>query len=224
MLSACAFPQNNAGTRVEVTPFGGFETGASAPLTVKSDANGNPTSAINSVSIHKGGSYGAFFDYSKSENFQYEFMWVRNSTSLSQHDFIVGNSFDTYSARADQYQFGVLFHLLDSTRKLRPYIAGGVGFTHTVRADTPFTSASNNPDFIPASGGGTDTAFAFNLGAGAKFYATRHIGLRLDGRFLPSYATSTQGVICDELGFCSNGTKRNFYQRLNLGAGVILRF
>lgn len=216
------FAQTSITTRFEVTPFAGVETGASAPITVPTDLNGNALSGIDRAGVDKGGSYGLFLDYSKSENFQYEFMWAHNSTKLSQHDFTIGESFDTYDASVDQYQFGVLFHLMNADRKLRPYIAGGLGFSHTSNSSTPLPSAFENPFFIP-SNNTSDTAFSFNIGGGAKYYLAKHFGLRGDLRFIPSYASSTEGVTCNGFG-CFSGTQRNFFKRVNLAGGLIFRF
>lgn len=224
LLGAAALSaQNSSGTRFEITPFAGIETGASAPITVPTDLNGNPLNGIDKVGVDAGSSYGLFFDYAKTENFSYEFMWARNATSLNQHDFTTGQTFDTYDATVDQYQFGALFHIFDSSHKLRPYVAGGVGFTHTSNSSTAKASALENPFFIPSSGNNSDTAFSFNIGGGAKYYITKHFGLRGDLRFLPTYASSTEGLVCGGFG-CSNGTQRNFFKRVNLAGGVVIRF
>jgi hypothetical protein len=214
------FAQN--GTKFEVAPFVGIETGASAPLNVPTDINGNPLSGISGAGVGAGVSYGTFVDYNKFEDLSFEFMWARNPTKLSQHDFTTGNSFNTYDATADQFTFGALFHLVDSTHKLRPFVAGGLGFTRTSNSSTPLPSAFSDPFFIPSSST-SDTAFIFNIGGGAKYYASKHFGFRGDLRFVPTYASSTQGVVCNGFG-CGQGTQRNFYKRVNATAGVFFRF
>lgn len=221
--AASVLAQTSAGTRFEVAPFAGVETGASAPITVPTDLNGNPLNGIDRVGVDTGNSYGLWFDYAKSENFAYEFMWAHNSTSLNQHDFTTGQTFDTYDATVNQYQFGVLYSLLDPQRKLRPYVAGGVGFTRTTNSGTPLPSAFEDPFFVPSTGSKSDTAFAFNVGGGAKYYIAKHFGLRGDIRFLPTYASSTQGLQCGGFG-CTYGTQRNFFKRVNIAGGVIFRF
>ncbi len=152
-------------------------------------------------------SFGTFIDYAHSDRLVYEFLWNRSLSAITQHDFTVNQSFKAYNADIDQYQFGVLINLLDPGRKLRPYVAGGVGFTH-----------SNNSN---ATG---DTAFSFNLGGGAKYYLSRHFGLRADLRLMPTYANSIQGQICDPYYGCYYGTQRNFFKRLNAAGGVVFRF
>jgi outer membrane protein W len=209
--------------KVEITPFGGFETGSSAPVSVPTDLNGNPQSGIDRIGIDKGGAYGVFLDYNKSENFSYELMWARSNSSLSQHDFTTGQSFDSYSATADQYQFGVLYHLADSKHKLRPFVAGGLGFTRTGIGTSASVAALANPFFTPTSASSSDTAFSFNVGGGAKYYINRHFGLRADVRFLPTYASSTEGYSYNAFG-ATYGTQRNFYKRLMTGGGLIFRF
>ncbi len=196
------------GTRWEVAPFAGFETGASFPVQSRIDPlTGLPTSPIDQLHVEKGLTYGGFLDYAKSENLEYEFMWARNPTYYNQHDFVVNQWFKAYNTNFDQYQFGVLFDLKDSTQKMRPYIALGLGFTHE--------SNDNNT---------SNTAFAFSAGGGARYYMSKHFGLRGDLRFIPTYANSVQGQVCDPYYGCYSAPQRNFLKRVNFAGGLAFRF
>src|SRR5947209_7933145 len=81
------------------------------------------------------------------------------------------------------------FVVLGADRKPSPYVAGGLGFTHSDNAT-----------------GSTNIAFAWNLGGGVKYNLARHFGLRADARLLPTYASKIQGLVCDEFNGCYNGT------------------
>jgi len=161
MLAEAALAQDRR--RFEISPFASFETSSSYPV---QSAFGTPgsfvpigttnTSTIDQLRVNSGLSYGAFIDYSVLDQLQLEFMWTRNPTTYSQHDFVTGLYTEAYDSNIDQYQFGVLFPLLGSgyyrERKFVPFVAGGLGFTHE-------SNSNGNPD---------RTAFAFNLGGGAS--------------------------------------------------------
>src|SRR6266852_556330 len=95
-----------------------------------------------------------------------------------------------------------------SERKLRPFIAAGVGFAHE----------SNS------GGNSNHTLLAFNLGGGAKYELTRHVALRGDLRWLPSRANKTPAVQCDQFGNCFQQNVSNYLQRVNFSGGIAFRF
>jgi opacity protein-like surface antigen len=206
--------------RWEISPFGGFETGDSFPV---QSAFGPPgsfipigttnTSTIDRLRVNSGLSYGTFIDYTILEDLQLEFMWTRNPTTYSQHDFVTGLYTEAYDSNIDQYQFGLLYPFRGSgfyreERKFVPFVAGGLGFTHE----------SND------NGNADRTAFAFNLGGGAKYYLSKNFGLRGDIRYMPTYANSTPGYACDVFGNCFYVHSRNFENRANFSGGIIFRF
>jgi hypothetical protein len=65
--------------RFEVSPFVGFETSGSYPLS--SNSNVIITNPIDRLRANQATSYGTFLGYNLTENFQAEFMWDRNNTS-----------------------------------------------------------------------------------------------------------------------------------------------
>ena len=67
--------------RFEISPFVGFETSGSYPLT--SNSNVIITNPIDRLRVNQATSYGTFLDYNLTENFQAEFLWDRNNTSYS---------------------------------------------------------------------------------------------------------------------------------------------
>jgi len=194
--------------RWEISPFVGFETGASAPAANSVDPNtGLPLSPIDQIGVDKSLSYGSFLDYAETKDFGFEFMWLRESTSYTEHDASVGQTFTVNDTNIDAYQFGIVYQIFGS-EKLRPYAAAGLGFSH-------------DSDSL---GTGGSTAFAFNLGGGAKYYLSSHFGLRGDLRFLPTLANSSQGEVCDPFNGCFPTTQHNFFKRVNLASGVLIRF
>ncbi len=201
----------NAQGKFEVTPFIGYETSGSYPLDVLSNPGG-PQALVDHLRVNDALSYGSFLDYNLSENFQLEFMWDRNNTSYSARDITTLQYFKAYNSDVDQFQFGGLYMLRGSERRLRPYVAASLGFTHDSNSpiSTGFTSVSDR------------TAFAWSVGGGVKYYINRHVGFRGDVRFLPTYGSSSNGGNCDPFYGCY--TARNFLDRGNFVGGVIFRF
>lgn len=204
-LSLFAGVPTRAQGRFEVSPFVGYETSASYP--VNPNFNGTITNPVDRLRVSDATSYGTFLDYNLTENFQAEFLWDRNNTSYSGRQISDGTYIKLYNSDVDQFQFGGAYTFRDSSRRLRPYAAMSVGFTHD------------------SNGGGypNRTEFAFSVGGGVKYYLSRHIGLRGDIRFMPTYGNSSYGFFCGPTGFCYNSNS-NFLNRGNFVGGVIFKF
>jgi len=184
----------------EISPFVGIETSGSVPVT--------NSLTIDRLRADGGTSFGTFLDYSLTENSQAELMWNRNMTSFSERNAATGIYSKAFNSDIDQFHFGFLFMLRNSERKLRPFIAGGLGFTHD-------SNSGSNAD---------KTAFSYGLGGGVKYYLTRHFGLRGDARWVPTYGNRATRVICDVFGFCSQARLSNYFERGNFTAGVVFHF
>lgn len=214
LLTTVALAQSQG--RFEVSPFAGYETSGSYPVeSAFGTPGGSPTSnaAINKLRINSGLNFGAFIDYSVLPDLQLEFLWARNQTYYSQHDFITHSYSYAFDSDADQFQFGVLYPFIGhgfyaEEKKFVPFVAGGLGFTH----ESNYNGAPNR------------NAFAFNLGGGVKYYLTKHVGLRGDIRYMPTYANSTPGYACDYFGYCFYARNHNFENRGSFTGGLIFRF
>jgi Outer membrane protein beta-barrel domain len=143
-----------------------------------------------------------------TENLQLEFMWDRNNTSYSERSIVDNTYSKAFNSNIDQYQFGGLFMLLNRDRKLRPYVAASLGFTH----DSNSLGTPNR------------TEFAYSFGGGVKYYFDRHIGLRGDVRYMPTYENSSTGSFCDPIFGCYSARVRNYLKRGNFVGGVIFHF
>jgi len=158
----------------EVTPFAGARFGGVIDFA-------NSTTAFNSdvdyLTIKSSLNYGIIADYSLFQsfpNFQLEFMYNHQPTELGQHNFITDTRSDLTSADVDLYQWGFSYTFRDPSAKIRPYVVGGLGFTHF-----------NSGGYLPFS-----NRFSYNLGIGARYFFTRHVGLRLEGRWAPTRTTT----------------------------------
>jgi hypothetical protein len=199
--------QGTFASKFEATPFVGYETSGSYPVSVFSN-NGGTLNPINRLRANDALSYGTFLDYSLKENTQLEFMWDRNNTSYSERSIINNTYSKAFNSDINQFQFGGLYMFRNSERKLRPYLAASLGFTHD-------SNSIGTPD---------RTAFAYSFGGGVKYYASRHFGFRGDARLLPSYANSSNATFCDPIFGCYTARVSHYLNRGNFGGGLIFRF
>lgn len=192
--------------RFEITPFVGYETSASYPIFLTSGPVGSDP--VDRLRVNDSIAFGGFLDYSLTENFQPEFMWNRNNTSYSAHDIVTDSYVSAYHSVIDQYQFGGLFMFRSSEEKIRPYVAASVGFTHD-------SNGNSTPD---------RTEFSYSLGGGVKYYLSRHIGLRGDLRYLPTYGNSANGQYCGSFGGCYYGNVYHYLNRGSFTGGIVFKF
>jgi len=204
--------------RFEISPFIGYETSGSYPLSVVSTVGGGSSALVDNLRVNDALAFGSFLGYNLTENFQVEFMWDRNNTSYSAHDITTLQYFKAYNSDIDQFQFGGLYMFRGSEHKLRPYAAASLGFTHDSNSSIA-TAGSIETATTP-----NRTAFAYSVGGGVKYYLNRHVGLRGDIRFMPTYGSSSIGQYCDPFYGCYNAKVHNYLDRGNFVGGVIFRF
>ncbi len=194
----------DAQERFELDPFVGYETSASYPVNPASGPTGS--AAIDRLRVNDSLAFGTFIDYSLTENFQPEFMWNHNNTSYSAHDILTNSYISAYHSDIDQYQFGGLYMFRNSEVKLRPYVAASIGFTHD-------SNSNGTPN---------RTEFSYSLGGGVKYYLSRHVGLRGDIRYLPTYGSSSNELYC-YFG-CYYASVSHYLNRASLTGGLVFKF
>lgn len=194
----------------EVTPFGGSRFGGVIDLS-NTTANTGPALADDDyLTIKSSWNYGIMADYtifSGFPNLQAEFMYNHQPTEIGQHNFITGTRSDLTSADVDMYQWGFNFSFRDPEKKIRPYVVGGLGFTH-------FNSGGNLP---------FSNRFSYNLGVGAKYFFSKHVGLRLEGRWSPTRTTISPELVNTFFGPELIGVT-NHAEQGQANLGLILRF
>lgn len=170
----------------------------------------NTTGPYDYLKIENNYDYGVMGDVDLIGPLQAEFMWSRQPTNLDGHDFITGVLSPVSSVNVDNFQWSLLYQMGDEQSKLRPYFAGGIGFTHwglPASAALPFSNK-----------------LGFNVGGGVKYFFAQHVGMRLDFRWLPTRTTSQIGTYCDPYYGCYNANINNYAQQIQLNAGLIFRF
>ena len=187
----------------EFTPFVGYETSGSYPLTPTST-----TTPVNDLRINGAASFGTFIGYSVTTNAQFEFLWDRNMTSYSVQQTPGAPFMKAYNSDVDQYQFGAMYMFLGDEHKTRPYIAGSLGFTHEF-------NSGGNPSRLD---------FSYGIGGGVKYTLTKHLSFRGDARYMPTYANSGLQTFCDQFGFCYTAKVSQYQHRGNFLAGLAFHF
>jgi opacity protein-like surface antigen len=172
LFALVGVPGARAQHEFEVTPFGGSRFGGVI------DVN---TNSVDYLPIKSTWNYGVTADYTIWPQLQAEFEFNHQPTTLDQHVVATDSRQFLTSADIDMYQWGFNFSLKPPEARLQPFIVGGLGFTH-FKAD----------DDLPFS-----NRFSYNLGLGAKYFLSQHVGLRAEARWSPSRTTTQNEVFFD---------------------------
>lgn len=209
--ASCALAQDSFLQKIEVTPFVGAKVGG------KINVAGNTTDpTIDNLLIKSSIDYGGIFDYSLFENFQVEAMWDHQPSAISAHHFgpgVPAGREVLTNTNLDTVTFGANYAFRGES-KVRPFIAGGLGWTHFTNTNDP-----NNVDL------GFSNKFAYNIGGGLKYYFSKFAGFRFDLRYLGTRTTPGQTVECSAfLGECFQVATTNHANQMAANLGLILRF
>jgi hypothetical protein len=183
--------------RVEVSAFGGYRFGAGvtnvAGVPVVDDDGGVSFGAIVNVPL------GRAFDFLLLESL---FSREQARVKIQGAGFSATPSFA--NVEVDHLMVGVSRELEESSPRARAFISGLVGLTRYAAAD----------DF--------EVRFTVGLGAGGKFYPTRHLGFRLDARGYMTILSLGGAGACS--GGCTFVLAANPVFQADLTAGVIVAF
>lgn len=169
------------------------------------------TSLFNRIEVANSVNYGITTGYLVGEHYGVEFQWNHNSADTSGQIGGVSSA-NLFSLNQNQYMGNFLFHFTPREAKMRPFLFFGLGANAL--------SAS-------VSGVNGSTRFAYALGGGAKYNASRHIGLRGQVRWAPTYLTTTSngGYWCDPFwGGCWVVGNSHYLHEFDITGGITLRF
>src|SRR5687767_4641785 len=185
----------NAGAQtIELTPFGGYRFGWGV-----SEVGGAPV-----IDDDGGGSFGMIANAvigPPADGFKFEVLFSREKARVR-----IQPTFFSPPLRAittvDHLMIGVMQELDPSAQ--RAFISALAGVTRY------------------AAAGDTEFRFTIGLGAGGKFFATRHFGLRLDARGYMTIIELAGTGICS--GGCVFGFRANPVFQADVTAGFIVAF
>lgn len=137
-----------------------------------------------------------------------EFMWNRQTTTLSAHDIPTNAIVPlTDNAHLDLYQGSLLYEIWASSR-VRPYVVGGIGLTHF-----------DSHGILSFS-----DRFSYNLGGGVKYLFAPHMALRGEMRWSPSRTTSSSTTFCDPFLGCFVTSISSHAEQGQANIGLEFRF
>ncbi len=184
-----------AAQQVEISPFGGYRFGWGV-----SNVGGVPV-----VDDDGGVSVGAVVDVPLGPHYDgmvFEALFSRENARVT-----IQSSFGTPSSAVitvDHMLVGVSKDVEGSSPRARAFISALVGLTRY------------------AAAGDNEVRFTIGLGAGGKFFATRHLGLRLEARGYMTIVDLSGVGVCS--GSCAVAFAYNPVFQADLTAGIIFAF
>lgn len=184
---------------LEITPFVGIQFGGRFSIDTI------PSVVVN---LKDSMTYGVALGFYIREDAQIEFMWSRQDTKLVSGRLIPGlPSTELLDLYVDQYLFNFIFVAGDEDIPIRPFAFAGLGWTY----------------FNPKANISGRSRIAASLGIGAKLYVNERIGLRLQGKFTPTYISTKNAIFNDPwFGYYVYPYARYIYQ-FEFSMGLIIR-
>ena len=180
---------------VEITPFIGQRYGGSFV-----DANTGAT-----FQVADANAFGLVFDFDTEPDKQIEVLLSRQNTYLSSNDpLFTGNPL--FDLTIDYYHIGGLYMLPDFDR-VRPFVSGTFGLTRMDPKRADLT---------------TETRMSLSLGAGAKIFFTKNLGLRFDVRGIYTALNADTAIFCS--GGCAIKVNSSGFVQTELTAALMMRF
>ena len=198
---AVAAPMAWAQRGIELTPFFGGQLNSGLDLS---------TGHYSHMDVQNGLNFGASASYLIGTHAGVEFMWNHNQAgALAQSSGTP--DLKVFNLHSNQYLGDFLLHFNDRDSRLRPFVLFGAGATNLA------------PD---RSGVNSITRFAWVFGGGVKYNLNKHLGIRLQAKWSPTYInTITEGIWCDPFwaGCWSKGDSV-FLNEIDGTVGLTFRF
>jgi opacity protein-like surface antigen len=154
-------------------------------------------------------SWGARLGFNLSPNVELGFLFDMQKTDLEASGIVnvsVPQTLYNYHGYF-AYNFG------DSDASVRPYILGGLGATQFGSLDTALGQIAG------------ETKFSSTWALGLKMFPSRNFGIRLEGRWTPTYIKSdAAGYWCDPYWGCYAVADAQYANQFELSGGITLRF
>ena len=185
-------------SRFELTPFAGYQFGGEFEL------EGSDTE----LELDEAQSFGLILNMDIDADRQYEFYYSRQETELDNKGLFLNEPVLDLDVEYLHVGGTVAF----AGDSVRPYVVGTIGLSR----------------FDPqASGVDSETFFSFSFGGGAKFFADKRVGLRLEGRFFATLIDSDSEIFCRsgaDTNFCAVKVDGDLLLQWQAMAGLVFRF
>jgi len=169
------------------------------------------TSLFHRIEVANALNYGITFAYLPGQHAGLEFQWSKMNADTRAQPIGGGSSVKVFSLGQNQYMANFLYHFTDKEASTRPFAFFGLG------------ASSLDPDRSGVQGA---TRFAFSVGAGVKHNLSRHLGVRGQVKYAPTYITSTNGGYwCDPFwGGCWIVGNSHYLHEVDFSGGLTVRF
>jgi opacity protein-like surface antigen len=169
------------------------------------------TSLFQRIEVDNSTNYGVTAGYLFGDFYGLEFQWNHTRADTFAEPQGGGSDIKIFKLNQNQYMGNFVFHFAGQESRLRPFAFIGLGAS----------DLSTN-----RSGVSGVTRFAFALGGGAKYNISKHLGLRGQAKWSPTYLTTTnEGYWCDPFwGGCWVVGNDHFLNAFDLSGGITLRF
>ena len=155
-------------------------------------------------------SWGARIGFMVTPNVEIGGLFNLQSTDLEVEGFDLSA---TVSQKVYNYHGYLAYNFGESDASVRPYVLGGLGATQYGGLDTAVGTTSG------------ETQFSTTWAAGLKIFPGRNFGIRLEGRWTPTYIKSDpEGYWCDPYWGCYTVGDAEYSNQYELSGGIILRF
>lgn len=170
----------------EVAPFYGYQVGGSFTQEATSQ----------NLSLNDHGAFALALDLPVDSSSRYELFYDRQSTQITG-----GTGFSPIDVTAEYLHIGGSVPLDNSSPRVQPYLAGGLGVTRL----TPEHEVGND-----------DTFFSMSLALGMRAPVSPHFSVRLEGRAFLTFISTSSAIFChsgEAGGACQvYGTGSTFFQ------------
>jgi len=155
-------------------------------------------------------SWGARIGFMVTPNVEIGGLFNLQSTDLEVEGFDLSA---TVSQKVYNYHGYLAYNFGESDASVRPYVLGGLGATQYGGLDTAVGTTSG------------ETQFSTTWAAGLKIFPGRSFGIRLEGRWTPTYIKSDpEGYWCDPYWGCYTVADSEYSNQFELSGGITLRF
>jgi len=182
---------------VEIAPMAGYRFGGDFTLT---DADG-------ALEVKESAAFGASLCVKVAEDGELEALFARQDTRLARNGFF--ESSPLFDLVVETYHFGGNYLLGQDGSRWRPYFGVGLGVTRLVP----------EPDDLES-----ESRFSASFAGGLKAYFSRHLGLRLEGRWFFTFMESDSQVFCDSFGVCLVHNSGAELSQGEVRGGLVVRF
>jgi len=190
--------------RLTIQPFAGYRTsgsfGISAAVSLK----------YNALRVSDGFAYGLSVGFRLSPNATVEAQWARTDSKLEglspNPAFPAISLFNLFE---DQVHANFLYYFGDPQGIVRPFFVSGLGVTIA------------NPRGMEVSG---ETRFSFNIGLGFEKMFNDRVGVRLQGKWYPTYINSQLQWFVDWWGFAYLVPVNQYMTQWEFTGGLVFRF